>query len=271
MPEAETLERGKRFALELAPWDRPLQLGDPALQKQLDELDQTARLAAATGSLSVLAGGAPRYGALARLCPTGPELLLRLAVVAYLGAYGWLHQSAAKKRAEGWEPGPALGWGVSMTTDEMNLCMDAIEQYRKVASDGVDLVLLEEELRSLYNWESCRKSALFVAKETPQKSGGCFVATAVYGTPTAREVQVLREYRDTILLHTCAGRAFVRVYQRLGPNLAEAISGRPIAVRLVRVLLLRPVLWFVRPAGLRKGGARRSWCPCQSTPVQGKS
>jgi len=45
-----------------------------------------------------------------------------------------------------------------------------------------------------------------------QETPGCFVATAVYGNPDAPQVQVLREFRDNVLMHNPAGKRFVGFY-----------------------------------------------------------
>jgi ankyrin repeat protein len=41
---------------------------------------------------------------------------------------------------------------------------------------------------------------------------GCFIATAVYGSPMAKEVNLLRCFRDKILLKTFLGRLFISIY-----------------------------------------------------------
>ena len=47
---------------------------------------------------------------------------------------------------------------------------------------------------------------------------GCFIATAVYGSPMAREVGLLREYRDNVLTRSRHGRAFIWAYFQVGPT-----------------------------------------------------
>jgi hypothetical protein len=51
----------------------------------------------------------------------------------------------------------------------------------------------------------------------------CFVATAAYGTPFAAEIDVLRRFRDEVLLEWALGRAFVDAYYEHGPVLADWI------------------------------------------------
>ncbi len=61
-------------------------------------------------------------------------------------------------------------------------------------------------------------------KEHPTKKSGCFIATAVYGVPGAPEIEILREFRDQVLLHTRVGHAFVAAYYRVSPPVARLIS-----------------------------------------------
>lgn len=54
-----------------------------------------------------------------------------------------------------------------------------------------------------------------------QDSGGCYIATAVYGSYDCPEVWTLRRYRDNILAETWYGRAFIYVYYALSPSLVR--------------------------------------------------
>jgi uncharacterized repeat protein (TIGR02543 family) len=85
--------------------------------------------------------------------------------------------------------------------------------------------------------------------------GGCFVATAAYGSPTAEQLNVLREFRDAVLLESTAGSQFVTLYYKLSPPVADFISGNSFLRTLVRELLVDPVVWMVEATGgiWRKG------------------
>ncbi|HOK88913.1 MAG TPA: hypothetical protein PK379_02695 [Candidatus Hydrogenedentes bacterium] len=69
----------------------------------------------------------------------------------------------------------------------------------------------------------------------------CFIATAAWGTPLAREVNMLRHWRDKYLLTSVAGVAFVDIYYRLSPAIAEQVARSPWLAFLTRLMLF-PVL-----------------------------
>lgn len=54
-----------------------------------------------------------------------------------------------------------------------------------------------------------------------QKSGGCYVATAVYGSYDCPQVWTLRRYRDYTLAETWYGRAFIKTYYAISPTLVK--------------------------------------------------
>ena len=59
------------------------------------------------------------------------------------------------------------------------------------------------------------------AVKPPQASGGCYVATAVYGSYDCPEVWTLRRFRDNTLAETWYGRAFIRTYYAISPTLVN--------------------------------------------------
>jgi len=71
--------------------------------------------------------------------------------------------------------------------------------------------------------------------------GGCFIATATYGTPMAGEIEILREFRDEYLLTNPPGRALVDFYYRVSPPMAEFINEHPSLKPIVRAGLLPAV------------------------------
>jgi hypothetical protein len=65
-------------------------------------------------------------------------------------------------------------------------------------------------------------------------SSRCFIATAAYGTPMAKEIQILREFRDEYLLTNVVGRTLVDIYYRVSPPIAEFITAHPNLKPIVR-------------------------------------
>ena len=54
-----------------------------------------------------------------------------------------------------------------------------------------------------------------------QKSGGCYVATCVYGSYDCPQVWTLRRYRDNTLASTWYGRAFIHTYYAISPTIVK--------------------------------------------------
>jgi hypothetical protein len=74
----------------------------------------------------------------------------------------------------------------------------------------------------------------------------CFIATAAYGTETAAELDILRDFRDQVLLENALGSRFVEAYYRLSPPLATLIAKNDFLRAVVREALMDPVVKFLR-------------------------
>jgi hypothetical protein len=71
-----------------------------------------------------------------------------------------------------------------------------------------------------------------------EEHGGCFIATAAYGTPMAEEIQVLREFRDQYVLTNSLGQALVDLYYQVSPPIADFITDHPSLKPIVRAGLM---------------------------------
>jgi hypothetical protein len=80
----------------------------------------------------------------------------------------------------------------------------------------------------------------------------CFIATAAYGTDTAREIDILREFRDVILLPNGLGARFVSFYYRASPPMADFISQHDVLRAMVREGFVAPMVTIL-------GSSRNLW------------
>jgi hypothetical protein len=78
--------------------------------------------------------------------------------------------------------------------------------------------------------------------------GGCFIATAAYGSPLESHVQTLRTFRDRHLLTNFLGRKFVAFYYQTSPPLArwleEHASFKPAVRAILSPIVLVTELWM---------------------------
>lgn len=83
----------------------------------------------------------------------------------------------------------------------------------------------------------CPHCAGDIAQHELLNSKVCFVATAAMGRDDHPDVEVLRAFRDAVLLPKPWGRWFIRCYYKIGPMLACAIRRssflRGVACRFV--------------------------------------
>lgn len=72
--------------------------------------------------------------------------------------------------------------------------------------------------------------------------GGCFIATAAWGSGLAPEVDTLRVFRDRWLLVSPIGRFLVKAYYRISPPLAGWIAPRNYARKIARFFVVPVVM-----------------------------
>jgi hypothetical protein len=72
--------------------------------------------------------------------------------------------------------------------------------------------------------------------------GGCFIATAAYGTESAAEIDTLRAFRDEVLLESTVGSQLVEWYYQTSPPVADFISENSFLRTIVRELVIDPMV-----------------------------
>jgi polyhydroxybutyrate depolymerase len=76
-------------------------------------------------------------------------------------------------------------------------------------------------------------------------SGGmCFIATAAYGTSAAKPLDVLREFRDEVLLESTFGSRLVDLYYHFSSPIADFVSEDNFVRTVVRELMIDPIVWL---------------------------
>lgn len=84
------------------------------------------------------------------------------------------------------------------------------------SQESLDDYMLDES-----NFEDPRSGD---AAESEAAGGGCFIATAVYGTDEHFDLIVLRSFRDNFLSNYRLGKKFIEFYYKYGPNFANKVS-----------------------------------------------
>ena len=70
-----------------------------------------------------------------------------------------------------------------------------------------------------------------------RKSGGCYIATCVYGSYDCPEVWTLRRFRDDVLLHSLLGRCFVKIYYKFSPSIVKYFGKTVVFKKFFKCLL----------------------------------
>ena len=82
------------------------------------------------------------------------------------------------------------------------------------------------------NWNVLKQNL-----STPKNSGGCYIATLVYGSYEANEVLILRQFRDDVLSKYMSGRIFIRMYYAVSPRMVKLLKGHMKVQKIIRLLL----------------------------------
>jgi hypothetical protein len=77
-------------------------------------------------------------------------------------------------------------------------------------------------------------------------TGFCFIATAAYGTETASQLNILRDFRDQVLLKNALGSLFVETYYKVSPPVAAFIAKNDFLRAVVREVLVDPVVHLLQ-------------------------
>lgn len=87
-----------------------------------------------------------------------------------------------------------------------------------------------------------------------QQSGGCYIATAVYGSYDTPQVLILRGFRDERLARSAPGRTFIRAYYAVSPAMAKYFERAAPLNRIARTALDAVVRRIENASRTSRGG-----------------
>lgn len=78
------------------------------------------------------------------------------------------------------------------------------------------------------------------------KKGGCFIATASYGSSNADDVIYLSNFRDNFLRNFYFGKLFIKIYYKISPSIAQKIKRHSILKFIMRNAFIKPTITFIK-------------------------
>ena len=111
--------------------------------------------------------------------------------------------------------------------EQIHLSYSDIEEIRKLLNNGEKIYAIKiiKDATGLGLTESKRIVEQIEKGKTDftieKKSGGCYIATCVYGSYDCPEVWTLRRYRDYSLASNFFGRTFIKIYYAISPTLVK--------------------------------------------------
>jgi len=94
---------------------------------------------------------------------------------------------------------------------------------------------------SLDSFKILSQESSIMAEGDPDEGGGCLIATATYGSEMSTEVQQLRELRDSQLLNTESGTAFMGafndIYYSFSPVIADYERENPYFKEAIKIAI----------------------------------
>jgi hypothetical protein len=74
-------------------------------------------------------------------------------------------------------------------------------------------------------------------KKGGNNSGGCYIATMVYGSYNHPQVMILRQFRDNVLDKSSFGKWFIKMYYRYSPELVEKLKDKRLINKIIKEIL----------------------------------
>jgi len=124
------------------------------------------------------------------------------------------------------------------STDRIRVSLNRLKSNYRSLYDLNDNFFKKLE-NALVNDYSTNSSNIKSHNTSNQSSDSCFVATAAFGTPLADEINILRQWRDKVLINSITGRLFVKTYYKIGPYAAKLVERSGFLKGLIRKIIYR--------------------------------
>lgn len=146
------------------------------------------------------------------------------------------------------------------------LAVSAVEIEKKLPDSQVEqqTFYLKKNVKYLEEWLSMipptdpnfgagqrdlKRNKSIIAENESRGKGGCFIATACYGSYRSPEVMVLRQFRDEYLMPSFWGLLLVKCYYLASPKLATQLRKWPSMAQFVRQTVLDKLVIYLRKEG----------------------
>jgi tetratricopeptide (TPR) repeat protein len=133
------------------------------------------------------------------------------------------------------------------TSDARTIFMRILERAEDPADER------ESEIRKFARSRIQEMESGKETKSGKEKRSGCFIATVVYEDENALEVEALRRFRDDLLARNRIGRTLIAIYYLVSPSVARLIKTSELSKKLVKAILLKPVLWVSQQSCGKQG------------------
>lgn len=129
----------------------------------------------------------------------------------------------------------SAAWRCTKTMDTFD--MESDFRTNRYSPNRTSLQNLNSQLSQISSQLSSQYNGTYSSGSSSSSSGGCYIATMVYGNYNHPQVMVLRGFRDDVLQQNIFGRAFVRFYYRYSPTWVEHLKDKKRINNIIRTIL----------------------------------
>ena len=168
-------------------------------------------------------------------CNTISSVMFNAAMSHYLGINEEIRKTYIQEMADRCSAARNISYNIGNNIDTIFFDypehqMLSVEAWKLGIKEHSQLVQYYQDKEKAQNTikQYVEKIQLFDPSYAPPKlstnSGGCYIATAVYGSYDCPQVWTLRRYRDSVLAKTWYGRLFIKTYYLISPSVVKHVG-----------------------------------------------